>query len=230
MAMTRREILLASLGLAISGCAGRRSERMGSPTPAWTRATPAKPVYAPPPPPVVQAPVQMVPGFKAIPRSSWTRSGPIRSKINPMNGVKKITVHHEGSKPYWSADTRTTAARLEQIRRVHVNDRGWADIGYHYIIDRTGKVWQGRDIRYQGAHVKDNNEHNLGVLVLGNFEQQSPSKDQIDKLGYTLRDLMRIYKVPVTRVKTHREINPTACPGRHLQPIVVKMRSSGYLA
>lgn len=230
MAMTRREILLASVGLVLGGCAGRRSDRIGSPTPAWARAMPDKPVYAPPPAPVVQAPVQIAPGFKAIPRSSWTRSGPMKAKINPMNGVKKITVHHEGSKPYWSPDPRTTAGRIEQIRRAHVNDRGWADIGYHYVIDRAGNVWQARDIRFQGAHVKDNNEHNLGVLVLGNFDQQSPSKQQVDRLGYALRDLMRIYKVPVTRVKTHREINPTACPGRNLQPIVVRMRASGYLA
>lgn len=140
-----------------------------------------------------------------------------------MGGVNRITVHHEGWTAVWFTDKGTTAKRLDQIRRNHV-DRGWGDIGYHYIVDRAGRVWEGRSTRYQGAHVKEQNEHNVGVLVLGNFNVQQPSEAQMRALVQTLRGLMRAYNVPASRVYTHRELNSSTCPGRNLQARMVALR------
>lgn len=147
-----------------------------------------------------------------------------------MGGINRITIHHEGWTPVWFSDQASTAARLEQIRNIHVRDRGWGDIGYHYVIDRAGRVWQGREIRYQGAHVSKNNEHNVGIMCLGNFDKQRPSDAQMQSLINTLRSVQHTYKVPARRVYTHQELSPTACPGSHLQPRVVAIRSNGYLA
>jgi hypothetical protein len=165
-----------------------------------------------------------------IARSWWTKYGPNRSKLNPMNGVNRLTVHHEGYTPVWFTDERSTRARMEQIRDVHTRDRKWADIGYHYVIDRGGHLIEGRSIAYQGAHVSNQNEHNVGVMLMGNFEQQSPSQQQLITLQSTLRYLMAKYRVPVNRVYTHRELGRTACPGRNLQPRVASLRTSGALA
>jgi hypothetical protein len=85
-------------------------------------------------------------------------------------------------------------------------------------------------MRYQGAHVKDHNEHNIGVMVLGNFDEQKPTGAQLTTLRGTLVKLMGYYDVPVSRVHTHRELNPTTCPGDALQPQVNYLRSSGQLA
>ena len=141
-----------------------------------------------------------------------------------MRGINRITVHHEGSTPVYFADARSTAARIEAIRRVHTGDRGWADIGYHYIIDRSGTVWEGRDLRYQGAHVRENNEHNLGILVLGNFDKQNPSDAQLASLEKALRSFMGQHRVAQSRVFTHQEIVQTACPGTGLQSRMGGMR------
>lgn len=165
----------------------------------------------------------------AMERIRWTRDTAIAGRVNPMNGIRRMTVHHEGWTTVWFSDERTTAARIQQIRHIHVRDRGWGDIGYHYIIDRAGRVWQGRDLRYQGAHVKANNEHNLGVLVLGNFEKQPIPDAQMLSVQKSLYTLAAYHRVPAQRIYTHRELNPTQCPGRYLQPKMDHLRSNGTL-
>ena len=119
-----------------------------------------------------------------------------------------------------------TADRIERVRRAHL-DRGWGDIGYHYIIDRGGRIWEARSVVYQGAHVKDHNEHNIGVMVLGNFDLQQPSDAQLTTLQTLIKALREKYSVPITKLHTHQELMPTACPGKNLQPRVASLRSNG---
>lgn len=171
-----------------------------------------------------------------VSRRDWTNAQPNMSLINPMNGVNRITVHHDGMPPVNLRGKGDVASRLEQIRRAHVGNhddggRNWADIGYHYIIDPQGRVWEGRSVRFQGAHVKNNNEHNLGIMCLGNFDEQKPTPEALATLDAFLADRMRACRVSLDRVMTHQEINPTACPGKNLQAYMRATRSgSGRLA
>ncbi len=224
--LTRRQLVIAGLGtLVLGGCTGPGRRAAGArPTANWP-GYPARPTgsqgYTPvqptrrPPTEVVQPPAAQA--VNAIARSDWTRSGPVMRKVNPMKGVTKITIHHEGSKAVYFTDKNTTRDRIEKIRKHHVNNNGWGDIGYHYIIDRSGRVWEGRPIAYQGAHVSRNNEHNLGILVLGNFDKQSPSSTQLNALFKTAADLKRYHRVQPALVRSHQEITATSCPGKHLQ-------------
>ena len=238
MSISRRQAILAGLGVVLGGCSASSKPMAGvaRPRPAWieppSASTPPRIVAVSRPPvaaPMTPTRAASVAGLGIIPRSHWTRFGPQATQLNPMNGVLRITVHHEGSTPVTFSDPDATAARLESIRAAHTRDRNWADIGYHYIVDRAGRVWQGRDIRFQGAHVKNNNEHNLGILVLGNFDQQAPTDDQVRGLVTTLRTMMTTHRVPLPRVFTHQEINPTACPGRVLQARMANLRSGRTL-
>ena len=163
----------------------------------------------------------------AKPRSQWAKAAPDFADLNPMLPVTASTVHHDGlDDVIYTKDTASMAARIEHYRVGH-RGRGWADIGYHLVIDRAGTLWQGRSIRYQGAHVKDHNEGNIGVLVMGNFERQQPTSEQLKTLERVLRDLSRTYKVNRRGVYTHREWPDaeTACPGRNLQPKVASLRT-----
>jgi hypothetical protein len=165
-----------------------------------------------------------------IPRREWTAFGPIAALANPMNGVSRLTVHHDGMDAFLSTSKADAARRLDGIRKAHLAQQ-WADIGYHYIIDPAGRVWEGRPAYLQGAHVKDNNEHNIGVMVMGNFELSQPTAAALATLDTFVGQLMRRYRIPLDRVRTHREIMPTACPGRNLQSYMVATRgSSGRLA
>ncbi len=241
MKFTRRELLITGLGMLVTGgtgCAQTPTTLSRRPVTPWPGSiSPPTPNHAGTRPVPVIRPTRPKPTtFTAgdppglLPRSWWTRSAPIRSKVNPMHGITRITVHHEGYTPVWFTDERTTKARLEQVRNIHTRDRRWGDIGYHFVIDRAGRVIQGRPITYQGAHVSKQNPHNIGVMLLGNFEKQAPSQAQLTSLQSTLRHLMARYRVPVRRVYTHRELGPTVCPGRNLQPRVASLRTSGALA
>ena len=234
MKLTRREMLLTGLGLVVGGCASAGAPLAGRPRTDWPRASAPRrdagdPVE-PDPQPATPEPDDGPAGLSVIPRSRWASRGAVPGRVNAMNGVNRITVHHEGWTPVWFTDYHRTAKRIEHDRHVHVDNRGWGDLGYHYIIDRAGRLWQGRRLRYQGAHVADNNEHNIGVMCLGNFDKQQPSEAQLRKLIDTLTALRRQYDVPVSRVFTHQELNPTACPGANLQPRMVRIRRGGYLA
>ena len=235
MEWKRRDVIRAGLGLGAGlflwGCTDQKKLAGGGwPPIPWPDAPlprtigPAlmpSPGQAPPPPGI----------GSVMARSSWTRNGPIISRLNPMNGISRITLHHEGAPdtPVYFTDTRTVAERIELDRQAHL-ERGWGDIGYHYIIDRAGRVWEGRPIQYQGAHVRDNNEHNIGVMCMGNFDIQQPSEAQLSSLAAFTQKLRRKHNVSVNRVFTHQELMPTHCPGRSMQPRIAAMRSGGAFA
>jgi hypothetical protein len=160
-------------------------------------------------------------------RSDWTAAGPNLTQIRPMNGVDTITVHHTAGEMRTDA-WRPTAGELEHIRGFHAGaaatDRQWADIAYHFVVDRAGRVWQARPLAYQGAHVKGHNEHNLGIVLLGNFETQTPSAAQLWSLAGFIGFVRGLYAVPLDRVFTHGELGQTNCPGKTLQSYMNRTR------
>jgi hypothetical protein len=152
-----------------------------------------------------------------ISRSSWATGAPIPKRMDRMLPPTRITIHHDGMDPVSLRSRSDVAHRLDQIRRSHLT-RNFGDIGYHYIIDPNGNVWEGRPMSWQGAHVGRQNEHNIGVMCMGNFEVERPTSAQLDALDRHVAALMRTYRIPVREVKTHRELASTSCPGRNLQP------------
>ncbi|MEM1165523.1 MAG: peptidoglycan recognition family protein [Planctomycetota bacterium] len=165
-----------------------------------------------------------------LPRTRWAKGDPIPSRMSRMHPITRITVHHDGMNAFTSTSVDAAARRIDNIRRGHVG-RGWGDIGYHYVIDPAGRVWSGRPLGWQGAHVKDHNVANVGICVLGNYERQHPNSAQLAAVDRTISGLMTAHSVSPSRVYTHRELRPTACPGRSLQTHMNELRRSrGALA
>lgn len=188
-------------------------------------ATPVRPsnpppkktaVFQAPPPPVAKA------GVDIIRRDKWAQVAPILSDINPMGRIGRITVHHE-AELCEEGDWTSSVLRIRGIQKAHMQ-KGWADIGYHFMIDYKGRIWEGRLLKYQGAHVRDNNEGNIGIALLGDFNIQWPTKEQKESLKRLLNELRTTYNVPKRRVYTHRELVVTECPGDHLQSYVNELR------
>lgn len=236
--ITRRGMIGAGLALWAWAAAGCQTDRVSDAS-EDTVPGPIRPVggagpyadrpLAPPSTGAVNAPGSLV---AVLPRSAWTTAGVGRpSLIHPMNGIRRITVHHEGASVFTATGQSDAARRLESIRLGHLgrktDGQPWADIGYHYIIDPGGRVWEGRSIQYQGAHVHLKNENNLGVMVIGNFDKQEPTAAALATLDRFVADQMRIHRVGPANVYTHRELNPTACPGRSLQGHMVAVRVAG---
>jgi hypothetical protein len=130
-----------------------------------------------------------------------------------------IVIHH-------SATDIGSATYIDDLHR----GNGWDGLGYDFLIDNgtggeDGKIevgWRWRQQR-EGAHCRVNpsddnywNEHTVGICVVGNFEIQRPTEAQWQSLVKVVRFLEGRYGFGWDRVKCHREIVNTRCPGRYL--------------
>jgi len=187
--------------------------------------TPAPDPVAPPPAPrpsSILADVQ--------PRSAW-RARPTRTNADPMTPITTATVHHSVGLPEGTGRA-AMADYVRELQRQHQEDNGWADLGYHFVIDPAGGVWQGRPLGLQGAHAgrdaasgRNHNVGNVGICLLGHFGRHAVPATQRTTLVRMLDALRRQY--PGLRVKTHRELASTECPGRTLQSVVDHYRDGG---
>jgi len=92
------------------------------------------------------------------------------------------------------------------------------------MIDYSGRIWEGRSLKYQGAHVSSRNPGNIGVVLLGNFEIQKPSAAQKATLVKLVTELRRYYGVSRRRIYGHRDLDSTLCPGRNLYPFLPTLK------
>jgi len=161
-------------------------------------------------------------GYTLVRRSAWTKD-PVEDNNRPMNGVNRITIHHTGEHGAMNGMSETDV--LRSIERYHRDEKGWACIGYHYLVGATGTVYEGRPVAYQGAHVLTANEHNLGISVIGNFMDRRPNPIQLAAVDDFLSDQREHYKVPMSRIYGHRELHLSECPGNALFSWVQDYRS-----
>jgi N-acetylmuramoyl-L-alanine amidase len=132
-----------------------------------------------------------------------------------MPAVSRITLHHTAELAGMA--TRTDAELVRGIQTFHQDGRGWADIGYHYVIGRDGNVYEGRELGVQGAHAgAGNNEENLGISLIGDFTASPPDARQLETTRLFLIAQQERYGVPMAEVYGHREFKPTECPGSAL--------------
>lgn len=159
-----------------------------------------------------------------IPRAEWATERPRFDKFMPMNRIYRVTIHHTATED--GELSGTTSTILQKILHVHKNHNGWADIGYHFIIDTTGKVWEGRNIQYQGAHAGSGklNEGNIGIALIGNFEINKPSLLQTRTLKMLIRQLKFKYSIEGKNIFGHGHLKNTKCPGQHLHSVIESLR------
>lgn len=126
--------------------------------------------------------------------------------MKALQSVEYLVIHHSASNP------RLTT--VGTIREWHVKDRGWDDIGYHWVVTDDGHIWTGRDLTKQGAHAPKVNSCSWGVCVVGDNTKQGWewNHDQEDAL-LELIDAVRVI-VPGIKIIGHRDTGQaTECPG-----------------
>ena len=82
--------------------------------------------------------------------------------------------------------------------------RGWTGIGYHFVIRRSGKIEEGRDINKIGAHTKGHNTDSIGVCYIGT---RRPTKEQIEAFLILFKKLRDEYKIEANNWFGHYEFN-----------------------
>lgn len=130
----------------------------------------------------------------------------------PLDEVlTSIIVHHSAS--------RLIAGPLK-IQRTHMENKGLADIGYHFVIDQCGTPYEGRPLNVRGAHTGGRNTGTVGIVLLGNFENGPPPAAQLAALQTLAGCLAAAYHI--THLAGHRDFQPghTVCPGQFLEPLL----------
>jgi N-acetylmuramoyl-L-alanine amidase len=162
--------------------------------------------------------------IKFEPRSQWTDI-PVKAwRLREAGKFDRITIHHQGGEVTTSTDRDRVIRNISGVLTGHAG-RGYGDIGYHFVVDYAGTAWEGRSLVYEGAHVAEQNEKNIGIMLLGNFELQSPSEAQMGCLKKMIATLRDHYQVKKHRIYGHRDLGASACPGKSLYSEVVKIKA-----
>lgn len=128
-----------------------------------------------------------------------------------MREITRVIVHHAG------AITTT-----EAMRRHHVEERGWSDIGYHYVVEERGRVRLGRPVHRQGAHAVGHNEGTIGVCVAVDARRQVRRR-AMRALVRLVADLVHQYSLTASDVLGHGELAATECPGLDMERLRAKV-------
>lgn len=100
---------------------------------------------------------------------------------------------------------------VDDIRRWH-RQRGYSDVGYHYIVYRNGILAQGRDVNIIGAHASGHNAHSIGICYIGGMNAENTRPEDTRTLRQKARllsllvDLRKLY--PNARIIGHRDLSP----------------------
>ena len=126
-----------------------------------------------------------------------------------MRQIKEIIVHCSATREGENFD-------VAEIRRWHVEGRGWSDIGYHFYIDLYGEIHKGRDIAKIGAHCKGHNRNSIGICYCGGVEAdgKTPKDTRLDCQKEALTAVLRTLKAmyPNAIVHSHNDFANKACP------------------
>jgi N-acetyl-anhydromuramyl-L-alanine amidase AmpD len=107
----------------------------------------------------------------------------------------------------------------DEIRKWHVDQNGWDDVGYHFIIRRNGKLEKARPEGYSGAHAPSHNSRSIGICLVGGMaEDGGPENNFTLEQFLTLKDLVNMIMdkySDITEVLGHCDVqeNKPNCPG-----------------
>jgi hypothetical protein len=123
-------------------------------------------------------------------------------------------------------------AIIRSIYAYHTRSRGWSDIGYNFLVDRFGRIWEGRyggvDRAVVGAHTLNYNSYSFAMSAIGNYETAQPSQRMLEAYGALMAwklslhgvsagsTIQRIGSKNFQAINGHRDAASTACPGKYL--------------
>lgn len=171
-------------------------------------------------------------------RAQWGADESIMTWTPQVGRVNGAVVHHTaGSNNYTAAQVPSI---IRGIYTYHAQSRGWGDIGYNFLVDKFGRIWEGRaggvERAIVGAHAAGVNSHTFGLSLMGNYDQASVPAAAMDAMSRLLAWKLSLHGVrangtasidgrTLPAVVGHRDVGQTACPGANLYPRLGELRS-----
>ncbi len=161
----------------------------------------------------------------------------------------KIIVHHTAGNTSDFTGKESAINELKDIYMYHTKNRWWWDIGYNFIIDPYGNIyeWRAGGDSVIWAHASRNNTPSVGISLMGNFQEQKPTQQQIDSLITLITALAKKYNIDPTAKATyhksitelpymksaeastiagHKDAGITSCPGKYVYELLPQIRTA----
>ncbi|WP_110182715.1 FG-GAP-like repeat-containing protein [Nocardioides solisilvae] len=195
---------------------------------------------------VLQAAKKRVPAMPTIySRAQWGADERMRDKSSLRYGtISAGFVHHTVNANDYTAEQ--VPGIIRSIYAYHTRSRGWSDIGYNFLVDRFGRIWEGRfggvDKAVVGAHTLGYNDYAFAMSAIGNFETVQPPSEMIAAYGQLFAWKLGLHGVDPTAtaqqvgrkvfpaINGHRDAGSTACPGRYLYAQLPAIRQAAASA
>ncbi|WP_338895751.1 peptidoglycan recognition family protein [Streptomyces sp. TG1A-60] len=198
-------------------------------------------------------------GVRYLSRAAWGADESLRFKADGSENsptafypFQTITVHHTAM----ANDDPDPAATVRAIYQLHAVTNDWGDIGYHFLIDEEGRIYEGRysgddglpahDAEGKvvtGFHVGGFNSGNLGIALLGTFTERGPKEAARQALTRLVKVLVRHHGVDpqarvtytnpvngtqkeVAEISGHRDWMATECPGEVMYQELDRLRTA----
>ncbi|WP_298462691.1 N-acetylmuramoyl-L-alanine amidase, partial [uncultured Cellulomonas sp.] len=175
-----------------------------------------------------------------VTRAQWGAPAEPRCRLDVAPKLRGAVVHHTASTNAYASAADARAA-IRGFLRYHTESRGWCDIGYNFLVDKWGNVYEGRagslTRAVVGVHAGGFNTGTLGVSMIGDYSTVAPSTATLDSVARVIAWRFAAYgldpqgtttfdtlggensKIPsgtritLPTVFAHRDVGFTACPG-----------------
>lgn len=168
-----------------------------------------------------------------ISRQGWGAREDLVTLVPQYQTPVKIFVHHTVT-PTFPTDP---AAYVRAIFYYHARTRGWGDMGYNYLIDWQGNIYEGRrgGEGVVGRHVKEYSPGSIGIALMGDFSQtEVPAAMEeslvklitwlVDRWGIDPRGRSFFIDVDIPNIAGHRDVLHSSCPGNEGYNILPRVR------
>jgi hypothetical protein len=174
-------------------------------------------------------------------RAPWGANEALRDKSSLRYGtIETGFIHHTVNANNYSADQ--VPALIRGIYAYHTQSRGWSDIGYNFLVDRFGRIWEGRyggvDKPVVGAHTLGYNEYSFAMSAIGNFDIAQPPQAVLDAYARLFAWKLSLSNIRadanhlwvkdryLQAINGHRDVGQTACPGKYLYAKIPSIRTA----
>ena len=161
-----------------------------------------------------------------VERQQWGKRTPKYENLEKDWDYDSIVIHHSGNRGYKDP---------KEIERKHMDDNKYDDVGYHYMIHPNGTIYEGREIIYKGTHVFQVNTGKIGILMMGDYDEQwwdfddTLSQTHIEKMKELVKTLRRSF-TGIKYFGGHLEFakahgDERTCPGNLLMAKMDELRN-----
>lgn len=163
-----------------------------------------------------------------IERSKWGVKTP-KTSLDSDWGYNSLVIHHSGN---------SGEKDPKEIELIHIVKNGWDDVGYHYLIHPNGTIYEGRKIYHKGSHVSGANTGKVGILLMGDYNEQwwdfddTLSSSHLSAANALIKTLKSIFPT-IRKLGGHKEYligKGYSCPGNLIMNKLTLMRSKHGLS